>query len=69
MAAKTFSREYLSGLHSSVFSRLTTSGHFFDPLEREVREDFMPWLHDLSGKFTEKVQISQECIEGLLFPL
>lgn len=38
VAAATFSRGYLSGIITSVFDQLQSSGHFFDPVLREVEE-------------------------------
>ena len=44
VAARTFARGYLEDLHASVFESLTESGHFYDPVRREVEELFLPWL-------------------------
>jgi len=46
VAASTFARGYLSGIINSVFDELQQSGHFYDPVLREVEEQFMPWLKD-----------------------
>lgn len=44
MAASAFARGYLNGIMSSVFEGLAASGVFYDPVERSVQEEFMPWL-------------------------
>jgi len=44
VAAATFARGYLSGIMGTVFDRLRRDGFFFDPVEREVTDIFMPWL-------------------------
>ena len=44
VAARAFARGYLGDLHASVFESLTESGHFYDPVRREVEELFLPWL-------------------------
>ena len=46
IAAQTFARSYVSGLVTGVFDRLTDQGFFFDPLAREVEDQFLPWLTD-----------------------
>lgn len=44
VAAHTFTKGYLQGLHSAVFQNLHESGFFYNPLEREVTTEFLPWL-------------------------
>ncbi|OQR97156.1 flagellar radial spoke protein [Achlya hypogyna] len=44
LAARSFAKHYLADLHSSVFTNLVTTGHFQDPMEREVKEAFLPFL-------------------------
>merc|ERR1719269_437472 len=46
VAARTFTKGFLSELQTSVVSNLQDAGFFYDPLEAEVRENFMPWLLD-----------------------
>ena len=36
VAASTFARGYLSGIVTTVFGKLQTSGFFYDPVLREV---------------------------------
>lgn len=44
VAACAFARGYLGGLMGTVFQDLYRTGFFFDPVEREVAETFLPWL-------------------------
>jgi len=44
VAASTFARGYLSGIMESVFDKLYDTGFFYDPVEKEVADIFMPWL-------------------------
>ncbi|CAD7697653.1 unnamed protein product [Ostreobium quekettii] len=46
VAASTFARGYLNGIVTTVFDRLERKGFFYDPVEREVENVFMPWLKD-----------------------
>merc|ERR1711998_397798 len=44
VAARSFAKNYLSDLHEAVFTSLEETGHFYDPVHKEVDEVFMPWL-------------------------
>ena len=51
VAARTFTKGFLSELQSQVVQNLSDAGFFFDPLEAEVTNTFMPWLLDsMTGK-------------------
>jgi len=53
VAARAFAKDYLSDLHANVFESLEETGHFYDPVKREVGEVFMPWLMgEVSGSLT-----------------
>lgn len=47
IAARQFSAQFLGELHINVFDALEEEGHFFDPVKREIEENFMGAL--LSG--------------------
>merc|ERR1712159_162034 len=51
VAAAAFAKNYMSGIESSVLDRLSKMSYFYDPVEREVETDFMPWIVDMA---TEK---------------
>jgi hypothetical protein len=44
VASHKFTKGYLQGLHTAVFDSLDETGFFFNPLEREVTAEFLPWL-------------------------
>jgi len=44
VAAATFARGYLNGIVSNVFDNLSKAGYFYNPRERDITEQFMPWL-------------------------
>merc|ERR1712091_78983 len=58
VAAAAFAKNYMSGIESSVLDRLSKMSYFYDPVEREVEENFMPWLGDLALEKLAKVQLS-----------
>ena len=44
MDFRSFAKNYLADLSEAVFTSLEETGHFYDPVHREVDEVFMPWL-------------------------
>uniref|UniRef100_A0A8C2T842 Radial spoke head 3 n=1 Tax=Coturnix japonica TaxID=93934 RepID=A0A8C2T842_COTJA len=44
IAAQTFAKRYLIDLIPSVFNSLHENGFFYDPIERDVEREFLPWL-------------------------
>ncbi|XP_072019073.1 radial spoke head protein 3 homolog B-like [Amphiura filiformis] len=44
IAARAFAQSYLADLVPSVFGTLNDNGYFFDPVERDVENGFMPWI-------------------------
>ena len=60
VAASTFSRGFLSGIVSSVFDGLVESGHFFDPVLREVETAFMPWLKEQAAEYLSQGVVARQ---------
>merc|ERR1711976_137033 len=46
IAARAFAQSYLADLVPYVFGTLSDNGYFYDPVERDVEEGFLPWLMD-----------------------
>eukprot|EP00210_Caulerpa_lentillifera_P007502 g7168.t1 len=44
IAAQTYARGYLNGIVKNVFHELEVKGYFHDPVEKEVENEFLPWL-------------------------
>merc|ERR1711976_190227 len=56
IAARAFAQSYLADLVPSVFGTLSDNGYFFDPVERDVEEGFLPWLMDrVEGQMNKHV--------------
>eukprot|EP00904_Undaria_pinnatifida_P008758 jgi/Undpi1/5011/HiC_scaffold_19.g08363.m1 len=66
VAARSFAKNYLSSLRNDVFDGLEGDGHFYDPLSKEVREVFLPWLVDGVVEKVDKVVDSMAVVDGLL---
>merc|ERR1712196_675786 len=59
VAAVAFAKNYMSGIESSVLDRLSKMAYFYDPVEREVETDFMPWLGGLAMEKLSKAEVVQ----------
>lgn len=66
VAATTFARGYLNGIVFSVFDRLQRSGYFYDPVEREVQEQFMPWLQEQARDYLSQGVIARQVVKRLV---
>mmetsp|Transcript_26597 Transcript_26597/g.66971 ORF Transcript_26597/g.66971 Transcript_26597/m.66971 type:complete len:512 (+) Transcript_26597:216-1751(+) len=66
VAAATFARGYLSGMMGTVFDRLRQTGFFFDPVEREVTELFMPWLSNEASNHLAHEETSRAVMDNLV---
>ncbi|ETV91860.1 hypothetical protein H310_13680 [Aphanomyces invadans] len=66
LAARSFAKHYLADLHTSVFSSLVTTGHFQDPMEKDVSEAFMPYLIQRACVNVEQIAFSRALAEALV---
>jgi len=46
VVTQSFSHNWVGDVFSTVFEELKDSGFFYDPLVREIEEEFLPWLAD-----------------------
>jgi hypothetical protein len=66
VAAQTFARGYLTGLVGNVFDSLFEQGFFYDPVEKEVAELFMPALQQNVGASLEQQQVARAAVDALV---
>ena len=66
VAARTFAKGFLSELHSSVVENLKDAGFFFDPLEAEVTNHFLPWLMESVDTSLEQVRTARALADELI---
>ena len=52
-----------AGLMVSVFEDLQEAGHFFDPIEREVKDDFLPWLTREVAELSERWATAKAAVQ------
>ena len=65
VAARTFTKGFLSELQTSVVSNLTDAGFFYDPLEAEVTNEFMPWLMESMTEKLDMVTVARQIADDL----
>lgn len=46
VASKGLAGSYLAGMQNGVMANLEEAGHFYDPVLKEVEDEFVPWLLD-----------------------
>mmetsp|Transcript_39112 Transcript_39112/g.54319 ORF Transcript_39112/g.54319 Transcript_39112/m.54319 type:complete len:456 (-) Transcript_39112:213-1580(-) len=66
VAAQTFARGYLTGLVGNVFDKLFEQGYFYDPVEKEVEESFMPWLQKEVGTCIQKETAARAVVDAVI---
>lgn len=66
VAAQTFARGYTAGLLGNVFDRLYDSGFFFDPVQREIEDDFMPWFEDAVVAECSNAATTRKCVDEIV---
>lgn len=66
IAARAFAQSYLSDLVPSVFGTLSDNGYFYDPVERDVEQGFLPWLMErVDEQLTKSVQ-GRTVLDGII---
>ncbi|GFS25153.1 radial spoke head protein 3-like protein [Elysia marginata] len=66
IAARAFAQSYLADLVPSVFGTLSDNGYFFDPVERDVEQGFLPWLMDQVTYELDRSELGRLALDGLL---
>ncbi|XP_032881286.1 radial spoke head protein 3 homolog [Amblyraja radiata] len=66
IAARAFAQNYLADLIPIVFSTLRDNGYFYDPVERDVENVFLPWLMGEVKKSIEKKILGRTMLDILL---
>ncbi|NXU51390.1 RSPH3 protein, partial [Turnix velox] len=66
IAARAFAKRYLADLVPSVFSSLHDSGFFYDPIERDIEMEFLPWLMTEVEETLEKKILGRIMLDSLI---
>lgn len=66
IAARSYAKQYLSSLHTQVFDSLVDTGHFFDPLVRDIKEQFLPDMLESAATRANEVAVARALVENIL---
>ncbi|NXI65803.1 RSPH3 protein, partial [Anseranas semipalmata] len=66
IAARAFAKRYLTDLIPSVFNNLRESGFFYDPIERDIETEFLPWLMTEVEETLEKKVLGRMTLDSLI---
>lgn len=66
VAACAFARGYLGGIVKNVFQQLQDTGYFYDPVEREVELEFLPWLTQQALTHLEQEAVARAVLQQLV---
>lgn len=66
IAARAFAQSYLADLVPTVFGTLSDNGYFYDPVERDIEQGFLPWLMDCVTEQLKKSELGRLVLDGLL---
>ncbi|NXY42554.1 RSPH3 protein, partial [Ceuthmochares aereus] len=66
IAARAFTQHYLADLIPSVFNNLRESGFFYDPIERDIETEFLPWLMTEVEETLERKVLGRTMLDSLI---
>lgn len=66
VSARAFAQSYLSDLVPAVFSCLSESGFFYDPVERDIETSFIPWLMEETEKLMDKKITARILLDAII---
>ena len=66
VAASSFARGFLEGVVEEVFQDLHQAGHFYDPVEKEVSDTFLPWLLSATSTELSKLDVSYNAAKHIV---
>ncbi|NXO89494.1 RSPH3 protein, partial [Certhia brachydactyla] len=66
IAARAFAQRYLADLIPSVFNNLHNSGFFYDPVERDIETEFLPWLMSEVEETLQKKVLGRMMLDSLI---
>ncbi|XP_064303190.1 radial spoke head protein 3 homolog [Phalacrocorax carbo] len=66
IAARAFAQRYLADLIPSVFNNLRESGFFYDPIERDIETEFLPWLMTEVEETLERKILGRIVLDSLI---
>ncbi|KAM4522770.1 radial spoke head protein 3 homolog [Odontesthes bonariensis] len=66
IAARAYTQQYLANLLPAVFTSLRSHGYFYDPVEKDIETNFLPWLMAEVNNNLEKRYTAREVLDTLI---
>ncbi|KAG7392709.1 Radial spoke head protein 3 [Phytophthora boehmeriae] len=66
VAARASAKQYLASLHAQVFDTLVESGHFFDPLAKDIKQHFLPEMLESAAARANQLGASRRLLDTIL---
>ncbi len=65
-AAKTLAKDLTEQLTSTTMRRLEAAGHFFDPVQRAIEQDFLPFLLESAAQRVDEVGSARAVVDDII---
>ena len=66
VAARAFAQSYLSDLVPTVFDSLVKNGYFYDKVEQELEQEFLPWLTEQTQSHLDRLSTARNLLDSML---
>ena len=66
LASRQFANQYLENLDLNVFTTLQQEGFFYDIVHRQVEQDFMPFLMELTNQELDKKRKARVEVDNII---
>ncbi|XP_070705838.1 radial spoke head protein 3 homolog [Pempheris klunzingeri] len=67
IAARAYTQQYLAGLLPAVFTSLRSHGYFYDPVEKDIETNFLPWLMAEVNNCLDKREAARQLLDGIIY--
>ncbi|XP_049914284.1 radial spoke head protein 3 homolog [Epinephelus moara] len=66
IAARAYTQQYLADLIPAVFTSLRSHGYFYDPVEKDIETNFLPWLMSEVNNSLEKRHTARAVLDTII---
>lgn len=66
IAARAYTQQYLADLVPAVFTSLRSHGYFYDPVEKDIETNFLPWLMSEVNNSLEKRHTARAVLDTII---
>ncbi|XP_042359675.1 radial spoke head protein 3 homolog [Plectropomus leopardus] len=66
IAARAYTQQYLADLLPAVFTSLSSHGYFYDPVEKDIETNFLPWLMAEVNNSLEKRYTARALLDTII---